>query len=88
MLDQAQLGHVDSYVTRGGILFKEINGNLCVVVPKSMQAQIVRQVHEKGHFSKTKALLRNDFWIPNVEAKIEKVIRNCVACYPCRTKTR
>lgn len=82
VLDQVELGRVDGYAVRGGLLFKEVSGNLCIVVPRSMQKQIIRQAHEKGHFSvaKTKVLLNNDFWIPNVEAKIEKVIRNCIAC--------
>ena len=82
VFDQAKSGRSSDYVVRGDLLFKEINGNLCVVVPKAMQMQIIRQAHERGHFSvaKTKALLRNDYWIPNIETKIEKVIKNCIAC--------
>jgi len=70
------------YIIKGELLFRENNGELLVVVPKSMQSQIIRQAHEIGHFSvsKTEAILRNDYWIPNVKVKIEKILRNCVAC--------
>lgn len=70
------------YVVKGELLFRENNNELLIVVPKSMQSQIIRQAHEVGHFSiaKTEAIIRNDYWIPNVKPKIEKIIRNCVAC--------
>lgn len=47
-----------------------------------MQLQIIRRAHERGHFSvaKTEAILRNDYCIPNVKPKIEKVVKNCVVC--------
>lgn len=82
VFDRAKLEQIDGFVIRSDLLFKEIDGDLRVVVPKSMQSQIIRQAHEKGHFSiaKTEALLRKDYWIPSVTAKIEKIIRNCVAC--------
>lgn len=82
VLDRAKTRQVDDFVVRGDLLFKEVDGDLRVVVPKSMQSQIIRQAHERGHFSiaKTEALLRNDYWIPNVKTKIEKIIKNCVAC--------
>lgn len=82
VFDQAKLKRMAGYVVRGGLLCKEVNDNLCIVVPKAMQTQIIRQAHERGHFSiaKTKALLCNDYWISNIDAKIEKVITSCVAC--------
>ena len=53
-----------------------------VVVPKPMQAQVVRRVHERGHFgvTKTEVLLRRDFWFKGMRQKVEKVIRSCVDC--------
>jgi len=43
---------------------------------------IIRQVHDKGHLSaiKTEQILRKDYLIPNLRAKIEKIVRNCVSC--------
>jgi ribonuclease HI len=82
IFDRAKSNQVDDFVVKNSLLFKEVDGDLCVVVPKSMQSQIIRQAHERGHFSiaKTEALLRKNYWIPNVKAKIEKIIKNCVAC--------
>lgn len=53
-----------------------------MVVSKAMSAQIVKQAHERGHFSvaKTEAILLKDYWMPNIKAKVKKVVRNCVAC--------
>lgn len=47
-----------------------------------MQSQIIRSVHDKGHFSiaKTEALLKQDYWMTNVQKKIEKIMRNCISC--------
>jgi len=82
ILDQAKSKELNDFIVKNSLLFKEVDGNLCIVVPKSMQSQIIRQAHERGHFSiaKTEALLRRDYWIPNVKTKIEKIIKNCIAC--------
>lgn len=81
VFNRAKSEQFDGYVAIGGLLYKEVNGDLCVVVPKSLQPQVIRQAHERGHFSvaKTEELLRNDFWFPNIKARFEKVIKNCVA---------
>ncbi|XP_076652416.1 uncharacterized protein LOC143358826 [Halictus rubicundus] len=70
------------YVIKSGLLFKEIEGEPLLVVPKMMQMQLIRQAHERGHFAvaKTLAIINKDYYIPNVTKKIEKVVTNCVAC--------
>lgn len=82
IVELGKSARASDYVVRGGLLFRESAGELLIVVPKSMQSQVIRQAHEMGHFSvaKTEAILRNDYWIPNAKTKIEKIIRNCVAC--------
>jgi len=72
----------EGYVVRGGLLFKESEGDIRLVIPKSMRNQIIRRVHDRGHFSigKTETLLKRDYWFPNMRNKIEKVVRNCVTC--------
>jgi len=67
---------------RGGLLFKESEGDIRLVIPKSMRKQIIRRVHDRGHFSigKTETLLKRNYWFPNMRSKIEKVVRNCVTC--------
>lgn len=75
-------GESSDCTLRGGILYKEINNNVRVIVPRAMQMQIIRKAHEQGHFGvgKTEALVRGDYWIPNLHPKVEKVVRNYVAC--------
>lgn len=67
---------------RGGLLFKENKSDIRLVVPKSMRNQVIKQVHDRGHFSvgKTEILLKKNYWFLNMHNKIEKVVRNCVVC--------
>lgn len=74
--------HLEGYLIRGGLLYKEDNGDIRLVVPKAMQSQVIRKTHEQGHFGivKTEALVRKDYWIPNLRLKVEGVWRNCIPC--------
>lgn len=47
-----------------------------------MQNQIISRAHGRGHFSikKTKELIIQDFFIPNLDEKIKKYITCCVPC--------
>lgn len=82
MLDFSVRGKLDGYTVREGLLFKEVNDDLLLVVPTLMQNQIIRNAYEGGHFSiaKIEALLKKDYYIPNVQPKIAKLIANCVTC--------
>jgi transposase InsO family protein len=70
------------YVIRGGLLFKEINGDYRLVVPKTMHTQIIRRAHEREHFAatRTEAIIKRDYYIRNLRSKVEKVVRNCIDC--------
>lgn len=82
MFDAIERGEPNGCVVRNGVLYKDADGNVRVVVPGAMRRQIIRRAHEQGHFgvSKTEALLRRDYWILGLRAEVEKVVRNCVAC--------
>jgi len=54
IMDLAEARKIDGYMIKGGVLFKEINGGLRIVVSVSLRLQIIRQAHERGHFSVTK----------------------------------
>jgi len=73
--DFAEARKIDGYVMRGGILFKKTDDDLRKV-PVSLRPQVVRQAHERGHFSiaETEVLLSQEYWIPDVRDKIQKVI--------------
>lgn len=71
----------DAYYISNGLLFKNLNGEGLIIVPKLMQQTLIRQVHECGHFAvdKTMKLLKDEYWFANMQAKVEKVCRNCIA---------
>lgn len=70
------------FVERGGLIFRENKGSEYLVVPQQMQYQIIRRMHEQGHFSaaKTEDLIKANYWISDLRPKIEKVVRNCLTC--------
>lgn len=66
IFDAIKEENIDNYIIKNDLLFKKRNGEL--VIPKLMRTQIIKQAHDRGHFSvaKTKALLR-DYWMPKVK---------------------
>ncbi|GFY54922.1 transposon Tf2-6 polyprotein [Trichonephila inaurata madagascariensis] len=47
-----------------------------------MQTEIIKIIHEKGHFSvaKTEEVVKQEFFIPNLNKLAQQVIANCVPC--------
>ncbi len=52
-----------------------------VVIPSSLQQQILNQLHE-CHFGivKMKSLARQHVYWPNIDQQIENVARSCISC--------
>ena len=52
-----------------------------IVVPKSLQDHVVNLAHE-GHqgLVKTKSLLREKVWFPNIDKLVESKVNSCEAC--------
>ncbi|GFU02284.1 hypothetical protein TNCV_2921761 [Trichonephila clavipes] len=74
---------------RNGILYKYLNGRELIVTPKAMQAELIKLIHENGHFSvgKTEEIVKQEFFIPNLSNVVKKVIVNCVPCILANKKT-
>lgn len=72
----------NDYFLKGDVLYKFSNDYELLVIPKGMHTQIIKEAHEKGHFStrKTKELIANDYYIPKLDGKIQKFISNCIPC--------
>lgn len=51
------------FAIRRKILYKKCNGDTLLVIPKSMQYNVIREAHERGHFSwqKTEHVIRKEF---------------------------
>jgi len=70
------------FVLRNNILYRMYNDDLLLVVPKIMQYDIIKQTHDKGHFSvgKMERILKREFWFSYMREKIERIVRNCISC--------
>lgn len=57
-----------------------------IIIPKSLQNRTVELAH-RGHLGivKTKQLLREKVWFPNIDKTVEEAIQNC---HPCQTTTK
>ena len=77
------------FLLQRGLLYKEEGGDVKLVVPKVLQRQIVRRVHDHGHFSapKTEAMLKRDFWMPGTKSLAENVVKNCILCILAERKS-
>ncbi|GFW80217.1 retrovirus-related Pol polyprotein from transposon 17.6 [Trichonephila clavipes] len=76
-----QNGPYDSYYIKNNILYKFIDDAEVLVIPDEMQHHFIKNAHDKGHFSvKTLEHIKNKYFIPQLQSKIEKYISNCVAC--------
>lgn len=82
MIENAKHGISNEYVMKNDLLYKRNGDELLIVIPKSMQENIIRQAHERGHFSaeKTENLLNRDYWFPKKKQKINSIVRNCIHC--------
>lgn len=72
----------DDYILRNGVLYKYVNGADLLVVPKSMEVEIIRAAHDNGHFGvkKVEESLNQQFFITKTKEKIHQVISSCVPC--------
>lgn len=72
----------DDYVMRSEVLMRMVNGKQLLVVPNSMQLDILRKVHDNGHFcaQKMKDVVEQDYYIPKLSAKIDTIVKSCVPC--------
>ncbi|GFT17727.1 transposon Tf2-9 polyprotein [Trichonephila clavipes] len=79
----------EEFFERNGILYKYLNGRELIVTHKAMQAELIKLIHENGHFSVGNAeeIVKQEFFIPNLSNVVKKVIVNCVPCILANKKT-
>ncbi|GFT62905.1 transposon Ty3-I Gag-Pol polyprotein [Trichonephila clavipes] len=79
----------EEFFERNGILYKFLNGPELIVTPKAIEAELIKLIHENGHFSvgKTEETVKQEFFIPNLTNVVKKVIVNCVPCILANKKT-
>ena len=60
-----------------------------LVIPKQLQSLFLDLAHESHcGLKKTKQLLRRKVWFPNIDAKVEDLIKSCHTCQLTSTPTR
>ncbi|GBO26374.1 hypothetical protein AVEN_186794-1 [Araneus ventricosus] len=62
----------ENYCGRNGILYKYVEGKELVVVPDSMQTEIIRNAHGRGHTGViyTEKHLQDYYYIPKLRQKV------------------
>lgn len=82
IIDAATRNEADGFIIRNKLLYKCMEGEMLVVVPKSMEVQIIRRAHDRGHFgiNKTEAVVKKDFWFKGMRQKVEQVVSSCLDC--------
>lgn len=70
----------EDYVLDNGLLYKGLEKRL--VIPKTLETEIIKRAHDNGHFSKKKMMqiISKDFYIPNLEKKVGNFILTCIPC--------
>ncbi|XP_028172237.1 uncharacterized protein K02A2.6-like [Ostrinia furnacalis] len=68
------------YWLDNGLLYKGEQKQL--VIPKSLEKEIIKQVHDKGHFSmkKMKEIIKQDYYIQDLEKKLQEFVVTCIPC--------
>lgn len=71
-----------TYELRQGVLYRFEEGNYLVVVPRALQNQIIRAIHESGHIGsrQVEAIVRQDYAIDKLGKKCSTVVANCIRC--------
>ncbi|GFX87152.1 retrovirus-related Pol polyprotein from transposon 297 [Trichonephila clavipes] len=54
----------EEFFEQNGILYRYLNGRELIVTPKAMQAELIKLIHENGHFSvgKTEEIVKQNFY--------------------------
>ena len=52
---------------------KRVNDKNVIVLPTNMQANVIKKIHENGHFSVRKVAerMKEEFYVSNLSEKIE-----------------
>lgn len=75
------------YYLDNGLLYR--GNEKLLVVPKSMELAIIEKAHSNGHFSKKKTTeaINKNYFIKNVDNKVQEYISACIPCLLALSKT-
>ena len=66
----------------GGFCYVEENGNLLLLVPPDFQQQIIREVHNRGHYGRkrTNNIIKSQYYWPYQKKSVDEFVRGCQQC--------
>lgn len=72
----------EDYVIESGLLMKKIGDKTVVVLPSGMCHEVIRKVHENGHFGIKKVIetIQDEYYVPRLKEKVENFIECCIPC--------
>ncbi|GFT97412.1 pro-Pol polyprotein [Trichonephila clavipes] len=72
----------EEFFERNGILYKYLNGRELIVTAKAMQAELIKLIHENGHFSvgKTEEIVKQEFLSQIYPTSLKKG-KHCLSTY-------
>ncbi|GFS64328.1 retrovirus-related Pol polyprotein from transposon 17.6 [Trichonephila inaurata madagascariensis] len=76
-------GKVNDFRILNDILLKLVDGKELLVVPDSMQTEIIKRAHDKGHFAvaKTEQIITLDYYFPKLTCKVQNVLAKLCSLY-------
>lgn len=76
------------YFIKHDIVYKYENDRELLMIPNSMQTELIRSIHIQGHYAvaKTESIIKENYYIPQLRKNIETVIANCIECILCNRK--
>ncbi|GFW11414.1 transposon Tf2-6 polyprotein [Trichonephila clavipes] len=77
----------EEFFERNGILYKYLNGRELIVTPKAMQAELIKLIHENGHFSvgKTEEIVKQEFLSQIYPTSLKNAFTKFTWLYPVKT---
>ena len=59
---------------------------ICVIVPRSLQDQVLRELHQSHPgIVLMKAVVRSYVWWPGLDGELETLVKSCNKCQSCQS---
>lgn len=72
-----------NFVVKDHKVYRKVNDQLCLVVPRSARFQVCRSNHDDiGHLGETKTIekIQAQYWFPKLRKFVKKYVRSCIQC--------
>ena len=80
-------GTYEDYYLKSDIMYEDPDREL-IVEPKLMGQEIIQIAHRQGQFAtrKTQDLVEKSFYMPNLNAKVDRIVEGCIECIVSEAK--